>query len=178
MQHKYGCAGKTKTSISVSSHCLEDAELLLIGTDSTWLNRDDVEVNGLAKWPAFTNLDDISLLNNESWAAVSWDLSVPLLETLVLSDPVEVISPDDDGPLHLCRNDNTPHKAAPDRDGASEWALAVDVLAILGGLWSNDTQTDVLCVAGLLLAGSILLRGQANLWLLLECALSLDFSHC
>ena len=152
-----------QNGISVSSHCLEDAELLLIGTDGTWLNRDDVEVNGLAKWPAFTNLDDISLLNDEGWAAVSWDLSVPLLETLVLSNPVEVISPDDDGPLHLGRNDNTPHEAAPDGDVASEWALAVDVFALFGSLWSLDAQTDVLSVASLLIASGILLGSKADL---------------
>ena len=163
--------------MSVSSHCLEDAELLLIGTDGTWLNRDDVEVDGLAKWPALTNLDDITLLNNESWAAVSWDLSVPLLETLVLSDPVEVISPDDDGPLHLGGNDNTPHEAAPDGDVASEWALAVDVFALLSSLWSLDAQADVLSVAGLLVASGVLLRGKADLGLLLESAFCLNFSH-
>ena len=134
-------------------------------------------MNGLAKWPAFTDLDDITLLNNESWAAVSWDLSVPLLETLVLSDPVEVISPDDDGPLHLGGNDNTPHEAAPDGDGTSEWALAIDVFALFGGLWSLDAQTNVLNIASLLLASGILLGSQADLWLLLESAFCLNFSH-
>ena len=117
----------------------------------------------LAKWPALANLDNITLLNNESWAAVSWDLSVPLLETLVLSDPVEVISPDDDGPLHLGRNNNTPHKAAPDGDVASEWALAVDVFALLSSLWSLDAQTNVLGVTSLLIASGVFLGSKADL---------------
>ena len=93
---------------------LEDPELLLISSDRARLEGDDVEVDGLAQWAAFTDLDDITLLENKGRAAVSRDLGVPLLETLVLGNPVKVVATNNDCAAHLCRNNNTPHQTATD----------------------------------------------------------------
>ena len=134
-------------------------------------------MNGLAQWAAFTDLDDITLLENKGWAAVSRDLGVPLLETLVLGDPVEVVTADDDGAPHLGRDDDTPHKTATDGDGAGERALAVDVFGINGAGWSGDAETDVLVVAWLGLLTTVLLGGEADLRLLLEGTFSLYVGH-
>ena len=38
--------------------------------DFVWDNFQDIEVNGLAEWSAFTNDDNISFLNGEGWRAV------------------------------------------------------------------------------------------------------------
>lgn len=51
--------------------------------------------------PALANGHGITLLDIKSWGAVSRDVGVSLLITLVLGDVVEVRSADDDGSLHL-----------------------------------------------------------------------------
>ena len=93
---------------------LEDPELLLISSDRARLEGDDVEVDGLAERTALANLDNITLLDYKGRAAVSRDLSVPLLETLVLGNPVKVVAANNDCAAHLCRNNNTPHQTATD----------------------------------------------------------------
>ena len=163
--------------MSLTIQLLEDAELLLVSSDRARLHGDDVEVDGLAERAALADLNDIALLDDEGWAAVRRDLRVPLLETLVLSDPVEVVTADDNGAAHLCGDDDAPHEAAADRDSAGEWALAVDVLALDGALRRGDAEADVLVVARLLLLATVLLRGEADLRLLLEGALGLDVGH-
>ena len=134
-------------------------------------------MNGLAQWAAFTDLDDITLLENKGWAAVSRDLGVPLLETLVLGDPVEVVTADDDSAPHLGRNNDAPHETAADGDGAGERALAVDILGADSAGRCGDAETDVLVVTWLSLLTTVLLGGEADLRLLLEGALGLDVGH-
>ena len=56
---------------------------------------------------------------------------VPLLEPVVLLDVVEVIAPDDHGPVHLHLGDDPGEDSATDGDLADEGALLVDVVALL-----------------------------------------------
>ena len=114
-------------------------------------------MDGLAKRAALADLDDVTFLDNKGWAAVSWDLSVPLLETLVLRDPVEVIAADDNSAAHLSGDDNTPHETATDRDRASERALAVDVLALDSSGWGSNAKTDIPVITWLSLLTTVLL---------------------
>lgn len=58
---------------------------------------------------------------------------VALLETVVLSDVVKVVTADDNGSLHLVLDDDATKNAPSDGHIAGEWALLVDVIA-LGGL--------------------------------------------
>ena len=136
---------------------LEDAELLLIRSDGARLHGNDVEVDSLAKWTALANLNDIALLDNESWAAVGRNLRVPLLETLVLGDPVEIVTTDDNGAAHLGRHDNTPHKTATDRNLTCERALSIDILALDSTFWGCNAETDSLVVTRLLALATIFL---------------------
>jgi hypothetical protein len=88
----------------------EEAELLFAGVLlSLALDLDDVEADGLGEGFALANSDDVTLLDSgESGGAVSGEVLVSLLESVVLGDVVEVISSDDDGSSHLGRSDNTP----------------------------------------------------------------------
>ena len=73
------------------------------------VNLDNVEADGLGEGSALANSHDITLLNTgESGRAVSGDVLVSLLESVVLLDVVEVISSDNDGSLHLGRNYDSP----------------------------------------------------------------------
>ena len=57
------------------------------------LNSEHVESDGLAKWSALTNGDDVADLGScESWAEMSWQIVMSLLESVVLSDVMQVIS--------------------------------------------------------------------------------------
>lgn len=98
------------------------------------------------------------------------DVSMSLLVSVIFGDVVEVITTNDDGPLHLGADHNTLENLASDGDSASEGAFLVDVLgfnSLFGGL---ETQSDVLEVpdscAGLL--GEQLLAVEEHRLLLLE----------
>ncbi len=55
---------------------------------------------------------------------------VPLLEPVVLLDVVQVVPPDDTGPVHLQLGDDSGQDAATDVHVAGEWTLLVDVLTL------------------------------------------------
>ena len=70
---------------------------------------DNVEADGLGERSALANGHDVTLLNTgEGGRAVSGDVLVSLLESVVLLDVVQVVSSHNDGSLHLSRNDNAP----------------------------------------------------------------------
>ena len=55
---------------------------------------------------------------------------VTLLESVVLADVVEVITTDDDGPVHLHLGNNTREDAASDAHVAGEGAFLVNVVTL------------------------------------------------
>ncbi len=67
---------------------------------------EDVEVNGLGKGSALSNGDNITLLDSETRGAMSDDVSMSLLVSIVLFDIVEIVSSDDQGVFHLVRDDH------------------------------------------------------------------------
>ena len=84
------------------SSYLEKNELLLGGTKYLVRgNLENVEADGLAQRSALADGDDISFLDSETWADVDGDVSVSLLESVVLLDVVEIVSSDDDSASHL-----------------------------------------------------------------------------
>ena len=88
---------------------MESEGLLGVATVSLGVNLDDVEADGLGKGSALANSHDITLLNTgECWGAVSGQVLVSLLESVVLLDVMQVVSSDNDGSSHLSRNNNTP----------------------------------------------------------------------
>lgn len=90
----------------------EEAELSLSEAGvllSLGLDLDDVESDGLGEGSALANSDDVTFLNSgESGGAVSGEVLVSLLESVVLLDVMEVVSSDDNGPSHLGRCDDSP----------------------------------------------------------------------
>ena len=91
--------------------CSVEGEGLLAGARLLLgVNLDNVEADSLGKRSALANGNGVTLLNTgEGGGAVSGQVLVSLLESVVLLDVVEVVSSDNDGSLHLGRNDNTPN---------------------------------------------------------------------
>jgi hypothetical protein len=89
------------------------------------VSRGQVGTYSLAEGPALANGDLITLHNAESRGNVGGKVLVALLVTGVLGDEVEVFAADDDGSVHLGRDDGTGEDTATDRDLAGERALLV-----------------------------------------------------
>ena len=67
-----------------------------------------------------------------------------LLETVVLLNVVQVVTTDDNGAVHLGRDDHSSHDSTTDRNTASEGALLIDVSTFDGLLGSLEAKTYVL----------------------------------
>ena len=104
----------------------------------------NVEADCLADRSAFTNDDDVTFLNCESWRAVNWDVSVSLLVSVVLGNVVKIISSDNDGSLHLCWNANTLQDSSSDWYVAGEWAFFINVSGFDGLFGGSESESDVL----------------------------------
>jgi len=79
----------------------------------------------LAQRPALSNGNLVTILNTESRRDVGRDVLMALLVTVVLRDVVEVVPADDEGAVHLGRDDGTGQDASTDGDETSEGALFV-----------------------------------------------------
>ncbi len=66
----------------------------------------------------------------ESWRAMSGDVFVSLLETIVLAHIVQVVTTKDDRAGHFVLDDDARQNAASDRHVAGERTLLVDVGAV------------------------------------------------
>lgn len=86
-----------------------------------------------------TNSNVVTFLDSESWGDVSSQVLVSLFVSVVLWNVVQVFSSDDDGSVHLGRDDNTRQNLTSDRNGTDEWTLLVDVSTFNGGLWGLET---------------------------------------
>jgi hypothetical protein len=88
---------------------VESEGLLAVASVSLSVNLDDVETDGLGEGSALTDGHDVTLLHTgECGGAVSGEVLVSLLESVVLLDVMQVVSSDNDGSSHLSRNNNTP----------------------------------------------------------------------
>lgn len=84
---------------------LEFAETL--GFTSSSSNLDNVESDGLGEWSTLANSNVITFLDSESWGDVSSQVLVSLFVSVVFWNIVQVVSSDDDGSVHLGRDNNT-----------------------------------------------------------------------
>lgn len=95
---------------------------------------------------------------------------VALLKAVVLSDVVEVVSADDDGPLHLHLGHHARQDPPSDGDVTSKRAFLVNVGALDGLLRCLEAQADVLVVSRELLLASfakqdpLLILKDADYW--------------
>ena len=65
-----------------------------------------IEVHGLGQRSALSDDGDVSDLHVQGWRDVSGDVPVSFLVPVVFGYVVQVISPDDDGPVHFGGNDD------------------------------------------------------------------------
>jgi hypothetical protein len=80
---------------------------------------------GLAQGPALPNGDGVALLNTEGRTDVRSQVGVSLLISGVFRNEVEVFSADDQGSVHLRRDDGSGEDTAPNRHHTSEWAFLI-----------------------------------------------------
>ncbi len=115
--------------LELKGHSEEDKDLLNVAFDFLGLYSDHIGADGLAKGAALADGDDAAVLDLElkGGAAVSMHGLVALLESVVLLNIVEIVTADDNGALHLGRDDDALEEAASDGDVAGERAFLVDV---------------------------------------------------
>jgi len=128
---------------------LELLELLLGG--GTLRHFDDVETHGLGQRAALPNGHRVTYGDvTKAGRQMGGDVLVPLFESLVFSDEMKVVSPDDDGALHLQLLNDAVEDSAADLDESGEGALLVDVFALLSFDGGLEAQTNVLHITDLL----------------------------
>eukprot|EP00804_Cyclotella_cryptica_P023606 CCRYP_011945-RC/>CCRYP_011945-RC protein AED:0.47 eAED:0.52 QI:0/0/0/1/0/0/3/0/178 len=151
-------------TILILQQDLEHAKLLPSGTLPLSLVSDNIELDSLRQRTALSNCDNISFLHGEAGAAMSVDVLVTLLITLVLGDVVEVVPTNDNGALHLSGDDKTLDNLTTNGDVSREGALLVDIVALNGGIGGFDPKTDIFDPAhGLhLFSVDITLTGDEN----------------
>lgn len=124
--------------------------------------------------PALSNGNDITSLDaHKGGGAVSSNVLVALLITVVLWNKVEVIATQNDGALHLGADHSACKNATADGDVASERALLVNVSTSDGLLGSLETKTHALVPALALLLWHHTLVVEEHCILLLEATLIL-----
>ena len=157
-----------------------DEGLSNVALDSLLLDSDHVEPHGLGEGAALTHSDDIAGSDTgESRGQVGGQVVVPLLESVVLLDIVEVVSAEDDGSGHLGGKHDTLEDSATDGHIGGEGALLVDVLSLDGRLRGLESEADLLVVpgAGGGLLGEDLLGVVEDSDLFLISSFGLNVSH-
>jgi hypothetical protein len=101
-----------------------ESDLILVSAFFTSLEPQGVAY-GLAERPALANGDLVTLLNTKGGGDVCSQVGVSLLVPRVLGDEVKIFSADNEGTVHLGRNNGAGQDTATDRDETGERALLV-----------------------------------------------------
>lgn len=104
----------------------------------------DIEVDGFGEGSALSDDNNVPLLDGECGRAVHRDVAVPFLVAVVFGHKVQVVPPDNDGPLHFGGDADALEDLAPDGDLGGEGAFLIDVLALDGLLGGFEAQPDAL----------------------------------
>jgi hypothetical protein len=102
-------------------------------------NLEDVEPDSLRDGSTLAEDNDVSFLDLEARRDMDGEVAMSLGESVILLDVVEIVSSDDDGSVHLARDDHSLEDLASDRDIAGERTLLIHIDSIdglLGGLES------------------------------------------
>lgn len=102
----------------------------------------NVKPDGFAQWTALSNSYDVSLLYVECWRAVDRDILMPLFKTPVFGNVVKVVSPDNNGILHLSGNNKTLQNTSADGNISSERTLLINKSSLNCGLRSLDSKSN------------------------------------
>lgn len=81
--------------------------------------------NSLGQRPALADGDLVAVFDTECGGDVGSEVLVALLVTVVFGDVVQVLAADDEGAVHLGRDDGAGEDTATDGDQAGEGALFV-----------------------------------------------------
>jgi len=166
---------------SLRIHPFANLEFLerLDSLSGSWQHTEDVESDSLAERSALTNSDLVTFFDTESRRDVSSEVLMSLLVSGVFGDEVKVFSADDQGSVHLGRDDGAGEDTASDGDHTGERAFLVDVSTLNGGLWCSEAQADIFVPSSSTLANSSALCGlgfvvEEDVRLLLVGALGLN----
>jgi hypothetical protein len=102
-----------------------------------------VELHSLGQGTTLSNSDNITILHGEAGAAMSMNVLVTFLVTLVLGNVVKVIPTNNDSALHLGGDDKSLEDLSTDGNVSGEGALLVDVGAFNGGIGGFNSETDI-----------------------------------
>ena len=78
---------------------------------------------------------------------MDWDVSMSFLVSVVFGDIVEIITPDNNGPLHLSGDDNSLEDLSPDGNVAGEGTFLVNIFGFDGLFGGLESKSDVLEVS-------------------------------
>lgn len=141
------------------------------------LNLQNIETDSLAQRTAFTNSDDVTVLDtDESWGAMGRNVFMSLLITVVLLNIVEVFTSNDNGSFHLGADNVASQDTSTDGDVTGEWTLLVNKSTTDGLLWGLETKTNILVPTGTLSIRNDTLVIEEDSLLLLETTMDL-FRH-
>lgn len=96
-----------------------------------------------------------------------------LLVSVVFWNVVQIVSSDDDGTVHLGRDNSSGQDSTSDGNQSSEWTFLVDVRTLDSGFRGLESQTGIL-IPSLGSSSSLGLWVDVDVRLLLESSLRLD----
>lgn len=141
------------------------------------LNLQNIETDSLAQRTAFTDSDDVTVLDtDESWGAMGRNVFMSLLITVVLLNIVEVFTSNDNGSFHFGADNVASQDTSTDGDVTGEWTLLVNKSTTDGLLWGLETKTNILVPTGTLSIRNDTLVIEEDGLLLLETTMDL-FRH-
>lgn len=100
----------------------------------------------LGQRSALTNKGNVTNLDRECRGAVSSEVSVSLLVSVIFGNVMEVVTSDDNGAVHFGGDDDALEDLTPDGDVAGEGAFLINVGALDGFLRGLEVESDVLVV--------------------------------
>ena len=101
--------------------------------DLVGLDLEDIESDSLGKGSALSDGDNITFMDSlESRGAVSRDVGVSLLISVIFLNIVEIVSSNDNSSVHFSRDAHSLENSSSDGDITGEGAFLVNIVSLYG----------------------------------------------
>lgn len=110
-------------------------------------NFKNIKMNSFTKRSAFTDNNNVSFFNWESWRAVYWDISVSFFISIVFWYIMKIISSYDNGSLHFCWNTDSFKDFSSNWNVTCEGAFFVNIGWFNSFFRSSESESDVFKVS-------------------------------
>lgn len=104
-------------------------------------------MNSLGNRSTFTDGNNITFLDSETWRTMSDNVGMSLFVSIILFDKVEIISSNNKSVFHLVWDNHSSKDFSSDADISSEWTFFINIVSLNSFFGSFEAKSNIFVIS-------------------------------